>query len=98
MPLHNQTLKSLAAIDPVFILSQNVGVLNHLLGLLDLLVYMLDGDEEHERDDKEVRKFMQDNTLSACKDVNDNEVDVVQWWPSISTKYPQVCKMVVSAW
>ena len=98
MPLNNQTLKSLAAIDPVFILSQNVGVLNHLLELLDLLVHMLDGDEEHERDDKEVRKFMQDNTLSACKDANDNEVDVVQWWPSISTKHAQVCKMVVSAW
>ena len=78
LPLHNQTLKSLAPVDPEFILSQKVGVLNHLLGLPDLLVHVLDGDEKQEGYDKEVRKLMQDNTLPACKDANDNEVDVVQ--------------------
>ena len=85
LPLCNQTLKSLAAIDPEFILSQKCVVLNHLLGLPELLVHMLDGDEEHEGYDKEVRKLMQNNALPACKDGNDNEVDVVQWWPSISS-------------
>ena len=85
--LSNQTLKS-AAIDPEFILSQKVGDLNHLLGLPDLLAHMLDGDEEHEGCDREVRKCMQGNNLPACKSPNDNEVDVVQWWSSISTKYP----------
>ena len=44
---------------------------------------MLDGDEEHKGYDKEVRKLMQDNTLPACKDANDNEVDVLQRWSSI---------------
>ena len=94
--LSNQTLKS-AAIDPEFILSQKVGDLNHLLGLPDLLAHMLDGDEEHEGCDREVRKCMQGNNLPACKSPNDNEVDVVQWWSSISTKYPWVYKMVMSA-
>ena len=96
LPLRNQTLKSLAAIDPEFILSQKVCLLNHLLGSPDVLVHVLDGDEEHERINKEVHKLMQDSALPACKDVNDNEVNVVQWWSSISTKYPQVYKMVMS--
>ena len=78
LPLHNQTLKSLAGIDPEFILSQKVCLLNHLLGLPDLLVHVLDGDEEHEGINKEVCKLMQDSALPACKDVNDNEVNVVQ--------------------
>ena len=45
----------MAAIDPEFILSQKVGVLNHLLRLPDLLVHVFDGDEEHEGYNKEVR-------------------------------------------
>ena len=88
LPLRNQTLKSLPAIDPEFILSQNVDVLNHLLGLPDLLVHVLNGNEEHEGYNNYIHKLMQDNTLPACKDANDNEVDVAQWWSSISTKYP----------
>ena len=69
LPLCNQTLKSVADIDPQFILSQKVGVLNHLIDLPDLPVHVLDGDEEHEGCNKELRKLMQGNTLPACKDV-----------------------------
>ena len=69
LPLCNQTLKSVADIDPEFILSQKVGVLNHLIDFPDLPVHVLDGDEEHEGCNKELRKLMQGNTLPACKDV-----------------------------
>ena len=69
LPLCNQTLTSLADIDPGLILSQKFGVLNHLIGLLDLPVHVLDGDEEHEGCNKELCKLMQGNTLPACKDV-----------------------------
>ena len=67
LPLHNQTLKSLPAIDPEFILSQKVGVLNHLPWLLDLLVHVLDGDERHEGYNKEVRKLMQKQYLTSMQ-------------------------------
>ena len=64
LPLCNQILES-SAIDPEFICFQKVGVLNHLLGLPDLLVHVFDGDEKHEAYNKEVCKLMQDNTLPA---------------------------------
>ena len=65
----SDTLTSLADIDPGLILSQKFGVLNHLIGLPDLPVHVLDGDEEHEGCNKELCKLMQGNTLPACKDV-----------------------------
>ena len=75
LPLPNQTLKSLVAIDPEFILSQKFGVLKQLLGLPDIPVHVLDGDEEYEGYNKEVCKYLR-NTFAACKDENENEVDV----------------------
>ena len=76
LPLPNQTLRSLVAIDPEFILSQRFGVLKQLLGLPDIPVHVLDGDEEYEGYNKEVCKLMQDNIFPACKDENENEVIV----------------------
>ena len=95
LPLQNKTLKSLASIDPEFILSKMEVVLNYLLGLPDL-VHVLGGDEKHEEYDKEVRKLMFDNTLPACTDKNGDEVDVVHWWSAISTKYPLTYKIVMA--
>ena len=76
LPLPNQTLRSLVAIDPEFILSQRSGVLKQLVGLPDISVHVLDGDEEYEGYNKEVCKLMQDNIFPACKDENENEVIV----------------------
>ena len=96
LPLQNKTLKSLATIDPEFILSKMEVLLNYLLGLPDLLVHVLDGDEKHEEYEKEVRKLMFDNTLPACTDENGDEVDIVHWWSAISTKYPLTYKIVMA--
>ena len=46
---------------------------------------------------KKYENLCKNNTLPACKAANDNEVDVVQWWSSISTIHPQVYKMVMAA-
>ena len=95
LPLQNKTSKSLATIDPEFILSKMEVVVNCLLGLPDL-VHVLCEDEKHEGYDKEVRKLMFDNTLPACTDENGDGVDVVHWWSAISAKYPLTYKIVMS--
>ena len=46
---------------------------------------------------KKYKNLCKNNNLPARKAANDNEVNVVQSWSSISTIHPQVYKMVMAA-
>ena len=70
LPLQNKTLKTLAAIDPEFILSRNEGVLNYLVKLPNILP-VLSNDDEEEKYGKEVRKLMIDQSLPSWTDDKD---------------------------
>ena len=93
LPLESQTLKSISYIDPELVSSSSTEVMQNLLKLPVIFVSVLKGDEGDQYS-SEIRQLMNDTILPSYLDEKGMEVDCLNWWQSIESKYPVTFKMV----
>ena len=96
LPLENKVLKALTSIDPLMVCSPNAIVLRRLLSLPSIFSTVL-AEEEEELFEKEARAVCVDGHLPPALDVKMKEVDCLDWWASISDRYPCIYKIVCAA-
>ena len=95
LPLENESLKNIAAIDPIAITSQKSIVLRSLLKLPFLMKNVL-VDEEAEMYENDCRRLFVDFNLPDV--LRDNKpVRADNWWWQLNGKYPVLSKLFLAA-
>ena len=96
LPLENEFLKNVTAIDPIAITSRNSIVLKSLLKLPSFMKNVV-VNEELDEYESDCRRIMIDFELPNVLLPDDKPVRADKWWSQLHQKYPSLTKLCLAA-